>query len=96
MPSIPWSPILSSIEDPMGVWTLRAGEDGEVTQAAYGVVRIAMRGEHPGYQAELLDGVAIGFYRTLLRAARAVWEGSMERSAEMRKEAVVNQGRGRR
>lgn len=94
MPSIPWSPILDSIEDPVGVWTLKHGEDGEVTKTAYGTVTIGMNDGHPGYRAALLDGTDVGFYRTLLRACRAVWEADMEDSARRRRQAVFTQAHG--
>jgi len=84
---IPWTPLLQSVEDPVGVWSLytrgHSGSDGK-----YGVVRIVLDGPAPGYQAELADGTIVGYYRTLLRAARAVHEAMIDRQRRMREEGV--------
>jgi len=82
-----WHPILHAVEDPVGVWTMRSGVDGEVTSTVYAIVRLVRRGPEVGYRVDL-DGRPAGYYRTLRGAAEAAWTGSMELRAWRREQAA--------
>ena len=66
-----WHPVLATIEDPPGCFTLLDGDGKPVAEIA-----LVRRGNECGYRAGLLprpghDVVVVGYYTTLLSAVKA-------------------------
>jgi len=66
-----WHPILTAIEEPVGVWTLHAEVRGDEERRPTGVVRLVRRGDEVRYRGELTDSTVVGYWNSLLPAARA-------------------------